>query len=125
MHDRYVVRRGDRTWPTWHPPRDPRYDRAFGHEHGSDPRAFRHFRRSGMPAFGRIGTFAEVGTSWMLTRRIGYQRTFELFAGGRHVSGREAHELGIANELVEHEQLVPAARAWCDRLAELPDTSSR
>jgi 2-(1,2-epoxy-1,2-dihydrophenyl)acetyl-CoA isomerase len=74
-----------------------------------------------VPAFGRIGLVPEVGTSWLLTRRIGYQRTFELFAGGRHVSGHEAHELGIANDVVEHDELLPAARAWCDRLAELPD----
>src|SRR5918998_1689184 len=52
-----------------------------------------------VPAFGKIGLVPEVGTSWMLTRRIGYQRTFELFAGGRHLSGAEAHALGIANEL--------------------------
>src|SRR5918992_846486 len=74
-----------------------------------------------VPAFGRIGLLPEVGTSWLLTRRIGYQRTFELFAGGRHLSRREAAELGLANALVPHDALLPAARSWCDRLAELPD----
>lgn len=58
VHDRYTVERGSRAWPTWHPPRDPRYGCAFGHEHGSNPRAFRHFRRTGMPAFGPIGAYA-------------------------------------------------------------------
>jgi hypothetical protein len=58
VHDRHTVQRAGRTWATWHPPRDPRYGCAFGHEHGSNPRAFRHFRRTGMPAFGPIGTFA-------------------------------------------------------------------
>jgi hypothetical protein len=58
VHDRHTVHKGGRTWATWHPPRDPRYGCAFGHEHGSNPRAFRHFRRTGMPAFGPIGTFA-------------------------------------------------------------------
>lgn len=59
VHDRYVVHTPDgRTWPTWHPPRDPRYGCAFGHEHGSSPRAFHYFRRTGMPAFGPIGDFA-------------------------------------------------------------------
>jgi hypothetical protein len=59
VHDRYVVHTPDgRTWPTWHPPRDPRYDCAFGHEHGSNPRAFHYFRRTGMAAFGHIGAFA-------------------------------------------------------------------
>jgi hypothetical protein len=58
VHDGHTVIRSGRTWATWHPPRDRRYGCAFGHEHGSNPRAFRHFRRTGMPAFGPIGTYA-------------------------------------------------------------------
>jgi hypothetical protein len=57
VHDRYTVERGGRSWPTWHPPRDPRYRCAFGHEHGSSPRAFRFFGRAGMPAFGPIAAY--------------------------------------------------------------------
>jgi 2-(1,2-epoxy-1,2-dihydrophenyl)acetyl-CoA isomerase len=73
-----------------------------------------------VPAFGRIGLLPEVGTSWLLTRRLGYQRTFELFAGGRHLSGEEAVELGLANALVEHGELLSAARDWCERIEALP-----
>jgi 2-(1,2-epoxy-1,2-dihydrophenyl)acetyl-CoA isomerase len=73
-----------------------------------------------VPAFGRIGLLPEVGTSWLLTRRLGYQRTFELFAGGRHLSGAEAAEIGLANAVVEHEQLMPRAREWCARIEALP-----
>jgi hypothetical protein len=58
VHDQYTVERGGRTWGTWHPPRDPRHRCAFGHEHGSNPRAFRHFARAGMPAFGHVSDFA-------------------------------------------------------------------
>src|SRR5687767_14836256 len=58
VHASYTVERGGRSWPTWHPPRDPRYHCAFGHEHGSNPRAFAHFERTGMPALGHIGAFA-------------------------------------------------------------------
>jgi hypothetical protein len=58
VHDRHTVERGGRTWPTWHPPRDPVHRCAFGHEHGSSPRAFAHFPRTGMPAFGHVGSFA-------------------------------------------------------------------
>jgi 2-(1,2-epoxy-1,2-dihydrophenyl)acetyl-CoA isomerase len=78
-----------------------------------------------VPAFSRIGLLPEVGTSWALTRRIGYQRTFELFAGGRHLNGAEAAELGIANSLHEHDQLLPAAREWCERIERLPDHVAR
>jgi 2-(1,2-epoxy-1,2-dihydrophenyl)acetyl-CoA isomerase len=73
-----------------------------------------------VPAFGRIGLLPEVGTGWLLTRRLGYQRTFELFAGGRHLSGAEAAELGLANALVPHDELLDAAREWCERLESLP-----
>jgi 2-(1,2-epoxy-1,2-dihydrophenyl)acetyl-CoA isomerase len=73
-----------------------------------------------VPAFGRIGLIPEVGTSWLLTRRLGYQRTFELFAGGRHLSGEEAAAIGLANELVPHERLLDAARAWAERIDALP-----
>ena len=58
VHDGYTVQRGGRAWATWHPPRDPRYGCAFGHEHGSNPRAFRYFARTGMPAFGLVSDFA-------------------------------------------------------------------
>ena len=58
VHDRHTVRRGGRSWATWHPPIDPRHNCAFGHEHGSNPHAFRMFRRTGLPAFGPIGRYA-------------------------------------------------------------------
>lgn len=73
-----------------------------------------------VPAFGRIGLVPEVGTSWLLTRRLGYQRTFGLFASGRHLSGREAFELGLGNELVAHEELLASAKEWCERIERLP-----
>ena len=71
-------------------------------------------------AFGRIGLLPEVGTGWLLTRRLGYQRTFGLFASGRHLSGAEAFELGLVNEVVEHGELVPAALRWAEQVRELP-----
>ena len=73
-----------------------------------------------VPAFGRIGLLPEVGTSWQLTRRLGYQRTFELFVGGRHLNGAEAAELGLANAVVPHERLMDEALEWCERIEALP-----
>ena len=73
-----------------------------------------------VPAFGRIGLVPEVGTSWTLTRRLGYQRTFELFAGGRHLSGAEAADLGLANAVFAHNRLLPEALEWCERIETLP-----
>jgi 2-(1,2-epoxy-1,2-dihydrophenyl)acetyl-CoA isomerase len=73
-----------------------------------------------VPAFGRIGLVPEAGTSWTLTRRLGYQRAFELFAGGRQLSGAEAADLGLANAVVDHDRLLPEALEWCERIEQLP-----
>ena len=78
-----------------------------------------------VPAFGRIGLLPEVGNSWLLTRRLGYQGAYALFASGRHLSGAEALELGLANGLVAHDELLGAARGWCARIDELPDHVAR
>ena len=58
LHDRHVVRAAGAEWPTWHPAYDQRHRCAYGHEHGTNPRAFRFFRRTGMPAFSRTGAVA-------------------------------------------------------------------
>jgi 2-(1,2-epoxy-1,2-dihydrophenyl)acetyl-CoA isomerase len=61
-----------------------------------------------------------VGNSWLLTRRLGYQRAFGMFASGRHLTATEALELGLGNEVVAHERLLASALAWCERIESLP-----
>ena len=73
-----------------------------------------------VPRFGRLGLIPEVGTSWLLTRRLGYQRAFEFYTSGAHVDARTALSWGLVNEVVAHQQLLARADAWCDRLAALP-----
>lgn len=73
-----------------------------------------------VPAFGRLGLLPEVGTSWALTRRLGYQGAFAFFAGGEHLTAARAHELGLVQEVVPHDELLAAADAWCDRIGALP-----
>jgi 2-(1,2-epoxy-1,2-dihydrophenyl)acetyl-CoA isomerase len=73
-----------------------------------------------VPAFGRIGLIPEVGTSWLLTRRLGHQRAFGFYTLGEHVDAATALEWGLVNEVVAHEELAARADAWCDRLAALP-----
>jgi 2-(1,2-epoxy-1,2-dihydrophenyl)acetyl-CoA isomerase len=73
-----------------------------------------------VPAFGRLGLVPEVGTSWALTRRLGYQGAFAFFAGGAPLDARRALELGLVQEVVAPSDLMAAADRWCDRIAELP-----
>jgi 2-(1,2-epoxy-1,2-dihydrophenyl)acetyl-CoA isomerase len=73
-----------------------------------------------VPAFGRLGLLPEVGTSWAITRRLGYQGAFAYYAGGEHLDARAARELGLVHEVVPHEDLLEAADAWCAKIAALP-----
>jgi 2-(1,2-epoxy-1,2-dihydrophenyl)acetyl-CoA isomerase len=73
-----------------------------------------------VPAFGRLGLLPEVGTSWALTRRLGYQGAFAYYAGGEHLDAQGAPELGLVHEVVAHDQLLASADAWCTRIAALP-----
>jgi 2-(1,2-epoxy-1,2-dihydrophenyl)acetyl-CoA isomerase len=73
-----------------------------------------------VPAFGRLGLLPEVGTSWALTRRLGYHRALQFYVVGRHIEAEEALELGLVHEVVPHDQLAAAADRWCDHAAELP-----
>jgi len=45
----------------------------------------------------------------------------ELFHGGTALSAAEALALGLVNEVVPHDQLLPRAVEWCERAIELPN----
>jgi 2-(1,2-epoxy-1,2-dihydrophenyl)acetyl-CoA isomerase len=72
-------------------------------------------------AFGRIGLVPEVGTNWALTRRVGYQKAFELFVRGGVIGAADALGHGLVNEVVAHERLLETALGWSDRIARLPE----
>jgi 2-(1,2-epoxy-1,2-dihydrophenyl)acetyl-CoA isomerase len=73
-----------------------------------------------VPAFGRLGLLPEVGTSWAITRRLGYQGAFAYYAAGEHLDAIRARELGLVHEVVPHDELLAAADRWCERIAALP-----
>jgi 2-(1,2-epoxy-1,2-dihydrophenyl)acetyl-CoA isomerase len=73
-----------------------------------------------VPAFGRLGLLPEVGTSWAITRRLGYQGAFAYYASGEHLDAERARQLGLVHEVVAHDHLLAAADAWCTRVATLP-----
>jgi 2-(1,2-epoxy-1,2-dihydrophenyl)acetyl-CoA isomerase len=74
-----------------------------------------------VPAFGRLGLVPEVGTSWLLTRRLGYQGAFAFFARGRHLTAQEALAIGLIQEVHADDELEAAALGWCERIAGLPE----
>jgi 2-(1,2-epoxy-1,2-dihydrophenyl)acetyl-CoA isomerase len=62
----------------------------------------------------------EVGTSWLMTRRLGYQGALALYLSGRPVQADEALRLGIVQEVCPHDELLTTAVAWCERVERLP-----
>src|SRR3954465_11672427 len=73
-----------------------------------------------VPAFGRLGLIPEVGTSWALTRRLGYQGALAYYLRGDHIDSYTALRLGLVQEVVEHDRLLATADEWCSRIADLP-----
>ncbi|WP_083409881.1 enoyl-CoA hydratase/isomerase family protein [Mycolicibacterium rutilum] len=73
-----------------------------------------------VPAFGRLGLLPEVGTSWALTQRLGYQGALAYYLRGEHLDARAAQRLGLVQEVVAHDRLAEAADEWCTRIAALP-----
>lgn len=73
-----------------------------------------------VPAFGRLGLLPEVGTSWALTRRLGYQGALAYYLRGDHIDAQTAQRLGLVQQVVEHDALLATADEWCSRVAEMP-----
>jgi 2-(1,2-epoxy-1,2-dihydrophenyl)acetyl-CoA isomerase len=73
-----------------------------------------------VPAFGRLGLLPEVGTSWALTRRLGYQGALAYYLRGEHIDAHEAQRLGLVQQVVAHDRLLDAADDWCSRIAAMP-----
>ncbi len=73
-----------------------------------------------VPAFGRLGLLPEVGTSWALTRALGYQGAFRYYLSGEHIDAHKAQDLGLVQEVVPATELLSAADVWCERIAQMP-----
>jgi 2-(1,2-epoxy-1,2-dihydrophenyl)acetyl-CoA isomerase len=73
-----------------------------------------------VPAFGRLGLIPEVGTSWALTRRLGYQGALAYYLRGEHIDAATALRLGLVQEVVDHDRLLEAADEWCTRVVDMP-----
>jgi 2-(1,2-epoxy-1,2-dihydrophenyl)acetyl-CoA isomerase len=73
-----------------------------------------------VPAFGRLGLIPEVGTSWALTRRLGYQGALAYYLRGEHIDAHTAQRLGLVQQVVAHDALLATADEWCARVAAMP-----
>jgi 2-(1,2-epoxy-1,2-dihydrophenyl)acetyl-CoA isomerase len=67
--------------------------------------------------FSRLGFHHGFGLTVTLPRVVGEQRTADLLYSGRRIDGAEARAIGLCDELVGVEDLIPAATAYARTLA--------
>ncbi len=63
-----------------------------------------------LTAFAQRGLIAEWGLSFLLPRLVGPSVALDLLMSSRRVKGEEARQLGLLNEVVEPDELLP----WCN-----------
>ncbi len=73
----------------------------------------------------RVGLAALAGGMQRLPRQIGMKRAMGMLLTGRRVPAAEGKELGFVNEVVPHQDLLPAARRWADQILECGPLSVR
>jgi enoyl-CoA hydratase/carnithine racemase len=68
--------------------------------------------------FVRRGVMTELSSTWILPRLVGIARACDLLLSGRIVSGEEAAALGLVNEAVPTERVLPRAFEIARNIAE-------
>ncbi len=69
-------------------------------------------------SFARLGLVAEYGLSWTLPRVVGTGRALDLLLSGRAITGEDAVTYGIAEFVVPGAELLDAALAYAQDLAQ-------
>ncbi len=68
----------------------------------------------------------EAGSTLLLTQKIGYQRAFEVFVMGEKITGKQAVELGLANQaFATSDEVLSTARQKAEILAKKSVSSVR
>jgi len=73
-----------------------------------------------VPAYTRLGTSPDGGTTWSITRLIGARRAMEWIALGEPMNAKDALTLGLINRVVANDKLDAELDALTRRLAEGP-----
>ncbi len=76
-------------------------------------------------AYARVGLGGDYGTTWQLTRLVGPAKAKEMFFLAENLGAAEAHRLGLANRVVEHERLMAETCEIAARIAAGPGVSYR
>jgi len=74
-------------------------------------------------AFIKIGLTPDCGGTFILPRLVGWKRATELLMTGEMVDARRAAAMGMINDVVADEELMPEALQLAGRLASAPTAS--
>ena len=64
-----------------------------------------------------LGLIPDAGAIQRLARRLPYNKSMEMFLIGERMSATEAASYGLVNKVVPQDQVMEAARAWAEQLA--------
>ncbi|MBK8988700.1 MAG: enoyl-CoA hydratase/isomerase family protein [Chloroflexi bacterium] len=73
-----------------------------------------------MMAFSNIAFVPDAGATWLVMRRLGYGRAYQLAAEGERISAEQCLAWGLTNKVVPADQLLAEALAWAHKLAQRP-----
>jgi len=72
------------------------------------------------PTFARMGLTPEFGGSYNLPRLVGIAKACELVLQAKVIGAQEAREIGLVNQVVPHEELMPKTMEMARAMADLP-----
>ncbi|HZK83144.1 MAG TPA: enoyl-CoA hydratase/isomerase family protein [Desulfosporosinus sp.] len=70
--------------------------------------------------FMQLAFCPDSGTSHFLIEKVGYHKALELLWFGKILNAEEAEKLGLFNTVVPHEECLPEAIRWAEKLAQQP-----
>ena len=70
-----------------------------------------------LPGFAKRGVVPESGGTWYLTRLLGWAKAAEVGFLGRDLDAEAAREIGLANDVVDDDDLVKVAQSWAAEIA--------
>ena len=73
----------------------------------------------------KFALIPDEGGAYLFPKYMGLQNALKMSLFSEVYSAREAKELGLVTEVVPDEELMPAARAWAERLADGPPIAIR
>jgi enoyl-CoA hydratase/carnithine racemase len=75
-------------------------------------------------AFSQRGLIAEWGIGWNLPRLIGPAHALDLLLSARKIGAAEAGRMGLVNQVLPHDELIPFVRKYVQHLADTVSPTS-